>query len=85
MSMAESFEPLAVDDTILITQESNYYKECHSYNSDLGNAFFVNSDAKPRTISMSESPLSTESSTSAGHDSPSQDQTQPLEGDVFLL
>jgi hypothetical protein len=81
--MAEVFEPVAVDDTILVAQERFCYQKCDAHDSDLGNAFIVNGSAELLPASMPESPSSTDSSAGAGHDSRSQDPVQPLEGEVF--
>lgn len=81
--MAEVFEPVAVDDTILVAQERFCYKRCDGHDTDLGDGFIVNGSAEMVPASMPESPPSTDSSAGTGNDSRIQDTTQTLEGEVF--
>lgn len=81
--MAEVFEPVAVDDTILVAQERFCYKNCDGRDTNLGDGFIVNGIAEMVPASMPQSPSSTDSSASKGNDSRSQDPVQPLEGEVF--
>lgn len=80
--MAEVFEPVAVDDTILVAQERFCNKKCDGHDTDLGDGFIVNGSAEMVPASMPESPSSTDSSAGTGNDSHSQDPVQPLQGEA---
>lgn len=81
--MAEVFEPVAVDDTILIAQERFPYKKCDDHDIESGNGFIVNGSAAMLPASIPESPSSTDFSASTENDSRSENPVQSLEGEVF--